>query len=507
MNRGNFRFVVAAAVAVVGSLPLRADIPFVDNVETPSDGTYSFSGSGRLLATQIRGSAIPREILGVRIPLVKVGTIPVGLRITLREDSSDPFNNLFEPGDVLVDFGVFVNNDQEGPFVVEAEVPGGTGLTFSSFQGTFWICVESTQGTFEWPFTETAEQEPAFGRFEFVRRESSDAGATWAQPAGGRIAQLIGVDLVARPDGVEHVVDDPIDGNPGSLRAVVAAASAGDTIRFDPAMSGATIRLAGGSILVDKDLTIDGSGLGRRIVLSGDKTGDGRTADDTKIFVLDEGIEVVLDSLVIADGYPPQPPGWVSGRGGGGIESAAGLTMRNCVVRDCMTRPSPDRKNSGGGISQYGPYFIMEDCAIIGNETGDASPLDSNNAGFGGGIYSPGAYVGGALRFVRCTIANNRCGVGSIGGFGGGINASGYLRMEQCTVSGNRAGDGLSRWPGEGGGIYLESGFLHLISTTIADNEVGTGGRGYGGDFRLSRAAPPLRIRSWRTTATWATRS
>src|SRR6266498_5496962 len=50
------------------------------------------------------------------------------------------------------------------------------------------------------------------------------------------------------------------DGTPGTLRAVIAAAAAGDTITFDGALTGQTITLTGGQLLINKDLIITGPG-------------------------------------------------------------------------------------------------------------------------------------------------------------------------------------------------------------------------------------------------------
>src|SRR6266567_7292294 len=50
---------------------------------------------------------------------------------------------------------------------------------------------------------------------------------------------------------VSSVLDD---GSAGTLRAQVAAAAAGDTIAFDPSLSGQTITLGQGEIVINKSL-------------------------------------------------------------------------------------------------------------------------------------------------------------------------------------------------------------------------------------------------------------
>src|SRR5438105_15256393 len=46
----------------------------------------------------------------------------------------------------------------------------------------------------------------------------------------------------------------------GSMRAVLAQASSGDTITFDPSLAGQTITLTSGELVIDKSLDIEGLG-------------------------------------------------------------------------------------------------------------------------------------------------------------------------------------------------------------------------------------------------------
>src|ERR1700722_8155151 len=50
------------------------------------------------------------------------------------------------------------------------------------------------------------------------------------------------------------------DSGPGSLRAEIADASSGDMIRFSKKLSGQTITLTSGELVVNKNLEIDGMG-------------------------------------------------------------------------------------------------------------------------------------------------------------------------------------------------------------------------------------------------------
>ena len=99
--------------------------------------------------------------------------------------------------------------------------------------------------------------------------------------------------------------DGSLGGGSGiSLREAVKYSTAGDTITFAPALSGGTIRFTGGPITIAKSLAIDASALPARITLSGDKTGDGRTADDTRVLQIGlPSSTVILDSLVVSGAY------------------------------------------------------------------------------------------------------------------------------------------------------------------------------------------------------------
>ena len=93
--------------------------------------------------------------------------------------------------------------------------------------------------------------------------------------------------------------DGSLGGGSGiSLREAVRYSSAGSTIAFTPALSGGIIRLTLGQITIAHSLTINGSALPAKITLSGDKTGDGRTADDTRVSRQQRGLLRGIGSAV-----------------------------------------------------------------------------------------------------------------------------------------------------------------------------------------------------------------
>ena len=101
-------------------------------------------------------------------------------------------------------------------------------------------------------------------------------------------------------------VTDISDNGPGSLRQAIASANIGDTITFDPSLSGQTITLAS-SLDIDKSITIDGSDLDSPIQISGNNS----------VRVMSIHSEpVVLKSLIIRNGSSSL---WSTTTGGGGI--------------------------------------------------------------------------------------------------------------------------------------------------------------------------------------------
>src|SRR5262249_9706397 len=83
------------------------------------------------------------------------------------------------------------------------------------------------------------------------------------------------------------------DSGPGSLRAEIAAAQSGDTIRFAGKLAGQTITLTGGELVLDKSLDIEGIGAGR-LTVSGNHA--------SRVFDIRGGATVTIAGLTIADG-------------------------------------------------------------------------------------------------------------------------------------------------------------------------------------------------------------
>ena len=83
-----------------------------------------------------------------------------------------------------------------------------------------------------------------------------------------------------------------------SLREAVKYSASGNAITFAAALSGQTIRLTGGRLVIDKSLTLDASALPAGLILSADRTANGKTSDDTYAILLTGG-NLLLDSLTL----------------------------------------------------------------------------------------------------------------------------------------------------------------------------------------------------------------
>jgi sugar lactone lactonase YvrE len=221
---------------------------------------------------------------------------------------------------------------------------------------------------------------------------------------------------LAATDTVTSLADDS---SPGTLRSAIAAAAAGDTIVFG--VTG-TITLTQGYLQINQSLTISGPGAAS-LAISGNNT--------SGVFVITAGT-ASLSGLTIEHGN--------QAGAGGGIFSAAALTVSNCTF---LNNTTTSALAAGGAIQSLG----------LGGLTVNNSTFSGNSvpAGYGGAIAS---YTG--LTVGNSTFSGNSAGVN-----GGAIWNIGTATVSYSTFSGNSASSG--------GGVYeYESGTLTLKSTLLA---------------------------------------
>jgi len=221
------------------------------------------------------------------------------------------------------------------------------------------------------------------------------------------------------------------DSGAGSLRAAIARAQAGDTIRFSSALSNQTIRLSSGQLAVNKNLTIDGQDA-PGLTLSGENTHRVMQVEGT-------GTTVTVQNVAIANGFTTE-------RGGGiGTDMDTQITVRNVRFENNVA-------HLGGGAvySGYRTQATVIDSTFLNND----------------GSIGKNEHGGGAILIWSESVLTVRGSTfrGNKGHNGGAINNL----ISQLTVENSR--------------------FFNNDSTSGAD---GTGTSGYGGAIYTDGASDP----------------
>jgi hypothetical protein len=227
------------------------------------------------------------------------------------------------------------------------------------------------------------------------------------------------------------------DSGDGSLRAEIALAQDGDTIRFAHGLSG-TMTLTSGPLVIQTGLEIKGPGADRLTVSGGGTSG---------VFLVESPY-----------GTPPPPPIVVSLSGitiagsdlsdRGLTNFGATMTLKNVTVT----------ANQGGGIFNYG-IMTVKDSEINGNTTG----TPGSGVGTGGGILNLAT-----LNVVSSDVSNNTVqGSDSIGG--GILSYFGtILSVTDSTFRNNQA---VGIYPAEGGAIHSDPGSTVTITGSTFVNK------------------------------------
>ena len=163
---------------------------------------------------------------------------------------------------------------------------------------------------------------------------------------------LLGAALlsVLTSEAATTVVTNTADAGTGTLRQLIANAVSGDTITFATNLSGATILLTSGELLLSNNLTIDASALAGGVQINGHRT--------SRIFNVANGTTNVLTALTITNG---------AGLGGfgGGIFNSGTLTVNQCTLTgNNATNSSTD---AGGGVYNSGGTLTLNQCTLTGN--------------------------------------------------------------------------------------------------------------------------------------------
>src|SRR5882762_4107253 len=236
-----------------------------------------------------------------------------------------------------------------------------------------------------------------------------------------------------------RVVTNLGDSGAGSLRDMIAASIAGDTITFAPGLTG-HIDLTSGELPISRDLTIIGPGATNLTV---------RAIATSRILNI-SATTASLSGLTLSQGKT------YDNTGGAGILNGAVLSLSHCVVSGNTTYMPGTGSVSGGGVHNFGT-LTADSCVFSGN-SGGYGP-----SGGGGGIYNTGV-----MSLTNCTISGNT----TYSQAGGGIYNSGTLTLLSCTVAGNGGSSSLA-----GGGIW-NSATLTLRNSTVSANSAEREGPG-----------------------------
>jgi hypothetical protein len=220
------------------------------------------------------------------------------------------------------------------------------------------------------------------------------------------------------------------------------------------------IVLRTGDLDVDRRITIVGISP-QETIIDASSLGD-------RIFHVRSGGFLNVENVTIQGGSlvpeAPSPDG-----GGIYVESGAGATLKNTIVRD-----NDNNANNGGGIGNDGVIEIT-DSWILDNSSGDDA----------GGIYNTGT-----MTITNSTISGNYADAAAIeileAGGGGIYTTGGVLVIRNSTISGNITGD-------TGGGILHEgSAQTTIINSTIVDNTSQAGG----GILSVESSASPVVLKN-----------
>ena len=223
------------------------------------------------------------------------------------------------------------------------------------------------------------------------------------------------------------------------IRSAVAAG--GGPYKFD--CNGPTTVVTRATIVVDKDVILDGEG---KLTLDGNEDHGVFDFSSKSNGCLDtppceSEVQVELSGVTVTGGMAGPNPAFnvqecvdvqltrssVTGNSGRGIENAGTLTLTDVTVSD---------NEEEQGIFNFGGTLIMTNCTVSGN-------MD------GGGITG-----GGILTMTNCTVSGNaNAGLHSERG---GIAVGGSVSLTNCTVSGNTGRD-----------IVFRGGTLTMMNTLV----------------------------------------
>lgn len=243
-----------------------------------------------------------------------------------------------------------------------------------------------------------------------------------------------------------------------SLREAIVRSVAGSTITFAPSLSGQTISLTLGELVLRRKLEIKGDGLANPVILSG--------SDQSRVFYVEAEVDVALGDLAIEDGFVGYNivTSDSYSLGGGAIFSAGELVMTRCSIKNSSAI-------TGGGL-----FARLESRCLI-----DRCTFEGNEAGRDGG----GGFLRGEVEVRNSTFAGNLAARDGFGK-GGGLHVSVFNPISQVISTSTFFGNSART----GGGVYLTSGEMTQC-TVIGNTGIGSAG-GVDVNFSVGNPRPIL---------------
>ncbi len=220
----------------------------------------------------------------------------------------------------------------------------------------------------------------AYYRFAESQGTTTGDGAPLGGVADGTLVKSPGRTQVT------YVVTNTNDEGPGSLRDATVTSGNGVIVSFSRDLSGKTIVLTHGALVLDQSLSIDASGLPGGIAIDGNGA--------SRIFEILASATVVFDSLTLTNGRANAGGAILNGGtltatrcavvgnsaaggGGGGIyNNLGGLTLNQCTI-------AANSAVAGGGIFNLsgGAPVVLNQCTVSGNSASTGGGVDSFGLG------------------------------------------------------------------------------------------------------------------------------
>jgi hypothetical protein len=268
------------------------------------------------------------------------------------------------------------------------------------------------------------------------------------------------------------VVTTTANSGVGSLRYATTYTTNGQVVTFAGGLSGSTILLTSGQIVLSNNVTIDASALAGGIQINGN--------NNSRIFQINNSNTVVLNSLTITNG---NGAGAILSGYGGGILSfghSINLTLNNCIL-------AGNRAATFGGslYAAFGTMFlngttISGGTAAVGAGVGVQDELLTLTGCTVSGNSGEALHMIAASYTVAATLINSTFSGNSASTFAGSALTLGAqpghtnsVVLTHCTVSGNT----VTSSSGQSGAIYVPNGSgtytVSLYNSIVSGNNSG----------------------------------